>query len=260
LISPGNKAPRPWPSLRSARTWLQNGRGQGIRIAVLDSGVAAQHPRLSGLQLRDDLAIVETGPDLAVVSGRGKDVYGHGTAVVDIIRATAPEAELGSIRVLGAQLRSRTALICAGARLALARGYHILNCSFGCGRTDHILFYKDWIDEAYLRGRHVVASCNNEDFTRPEWPGHFPTVMTAGVMETERVDAFLYRPGTLVEFGLHGANVEVAWLGGAIKMVTGSSFAAARLSGLLARLLSGCPDLHPLQAKAILHKLAQPAQ
>ena len=228
-------------------------------MAVLDSGIAPEHPRLHGLALRDDLAMVETAAEVAVVAGRGKDLFGHGTAVANIIRDTAPEAELGSIRVLGAHLRSRTALICAGARLALARGYHILNCSFGCGRTDHLLFYKDWIDEAYLRGRHVVASCNNEDFSRPEWPGHFPTVVTAGVMETGRVDAFFYRPGTLVEFGVHGANVEVAWLGGAIKMVTGSSFAAARLTGLLARLLSGCPGLHPLQAKALLHKLAQPA-
>ena len=53
--------------------------------------------------------------------------------------------------------------------------------------------------------------------------------------------------------------VVVPWLGGCLKKVTGSSFAAPHLAGLLARLLSVCPDLPPLQAKALLHQLALPA-
>jgi subtilisin len=69
---------------------------------------------------------------------------------------------------------------------------------------------------------------------------------------------FYYRTGTLVEFVAQGVNVKVAWSDGKEKIVTGSSFAAPRLAGLLARLLSVYPDLSPLQAKAILHKIAKP--
>ena len=141
-----------------------------MNVAVLDSGVEAGHPLLNGLALEDDLALIDDGLRISTAPGRGRDVFGHGTAIAGIIRQVAPEAQIGSFRVLSEQLRSRTLIIREGARLALKRGYHILNCSFGCGREDHVLLYKDWIDGAYVRGRHVVASCNNQDFMKREWP------------------------------------------------------------------------------------------
>ena len=122
-----------------------------------------------------------------------------------------------------------------------------------------MLQYKQWIDEAYLKGCHVVAACNNLDFTKREWPGHFPTVLTVNFSHAAEPDDFSYRPGCLVEFAARGRNVVVPWLGGCLKKVTGSSFAAPHLAGLLARLLSVCPTLPPLQAKALLHQLAEPA-
>jgi len=247
-----------WLSLDEARRALATGRGQGIRIAVIDSGVQTNHPRLAGLRLRDDLAVLAEGISLQVVPGEARDTFGHGTAIAGILRTLAPEAELGSFRVLGPHLRSRTAIIREGVRLALERGYHILNCSFGCSRDDQVLSYKDWIDEAYLQGRHIVAACNNDDFTRREWPGHFPTVITVNATAAGTPEALFYRPGTLVEFAARGEDVEVPWLEGSIKRVTGSSFAAPHAAGMLARLLAHFPDLPPLQAKAVLQQLAFP--
>lgn len=226
---------------------------------------------LNGLALSDDLAVIEDGLQLATVAGAGKDVFGHGTAIASILRRVAPEAEIGSFRVLGEQLRSRTLIIREGVRLALDRGYHILNCSFGCGREDHVLNYKDWIDEAYIRGRHIVAACNNQDFMRREWPGHFPTVITVNFTTQANVsptatrggvdlveEPLFYRAGTLVEFIAPGQDVIVPWLAGAIKKVTGSSFAAPYVAGLLARLISGCETLSPLHTKTLLQRLASP--
>jgi len=229
-----------------------------VKIAVLDSGVDLTHPLLSGLGLEDDLSVVENNSRLSVVPGEGRDVYGHGTAIAGILRQLAPEAKIGSFRVLGEQLRSRTLIIREGARLALERGYHILNCSFGCTREDHALFYKDWIDEAYLRGSHVVAACNNHDFTRREWPGHFPTVITVTFTRSDRPDSLFCRKGHLVEFAARGEDIEVAWLAGGSKKVTGSSFAAPHAAALLARLISKAPTLSPLHAKALLQTLGQP--
>lgn len=248
----------PWLTIDEARDCLQQGTGRGIKVAVLDSGVETDHPALGGLELADDLAVVEEGIQLEIAPGGGRDVFGHGTAVCDIIHRLAPEAGIGSFRVLGAQLRSRTAIIREGARQALDRGYHILNCSFGCGREDHVLQYKDWIDEAYLKQRHLVAACNNFDFTKREWPGHFPTVITVNFTRADQPETFYFRGGQMVEFSACGEEVEVAWRGGAQKKVTGSSFAAPHVTGLLARLLSQCPGLPPLQVKALLQQLAKP--
>jgi subtilisin family serine protease len=247
-----------WLSLKEARSHLDDGRGRGIKIAVLDSGIDLTHPCLEGLTLEDDLAVIDVGSRLSMVPGEGRDVFGHGTAIAGILRQLAPEARIGSFRVLGEQLRSRTLIIREGARQALERGYHILNCSFGCSREDHVLFYKDWIDDAYLRGRHIVAACNNQDFTKREWPGHFPTVITVNFIHCDRPDALFCRMGQMVEFAARGEDVEVPWLGGGWKKVTGSSFAAPHAAGLLSRLLAHSPTLSPLQAKAILQQLAEP--
>jgi subtilisin family serine protease len=239
-----------------ARAWLAEGTGRGVKIAVIDCGVNPSHPAVAGLKLIDDIAIVEKGASLEVVPGEGKDFYGHGTALTSIIRRLAPEAEIGSIRVLGERLKSRTAIIQEGARQALDRGYHILNCSFGCGIEEHLLRYKAWVDEAYLKNTHIVSACNNNDYQKPEWPGHFPSVLTANFCHTEDPLQFFFRPGHLVEFVANGEEVEVPWLDGSVKKVTGSSYAAAHLTGLLARILSRRPGLGPLEAKLVMQKLA----
>ena len=172
---------RNWINPEEAMEAIKRGRGKGVRIAVLDSGVEISHPALDGLVLLDDVAIVEDGLRLKPVPGEGRDLYGHGTAVAGIIRRAAPEAEIGSFRVLGESLSARTAIILEGARMAIERGYHILNCSLGCAVPEHVLKYKSWVDEAYLRGVHVVAACNNHDFARPEWPGFFTSVLTVNM-------------------------------------------------------------------------------
>jgi subtilisin len=248
----------PTPTVEQARSFLRSGKGANVKIAVLDSGVDTSHPLLHGLTLADDLAIIEQGQQISVVPGNGRDVYGHGTAIVGIIRELAPDAEIGSFRVLGEHLRARTLIIREGARQAMERGYDILNCSFGCGRDDQVLLYKDWVDEAYNLGRHIVASCNNENFLKREWPGHFPSVTTVSFTDCIDAELFYCRLGQLVEFAARGQDIEVAWVDGGRKKVTGSSFAAPHISALLARLLSGCPTLTPLQAKSLLHTLAAP--
>jgi subtilisin len=247
-----------WITPQEASEAILRGRGRGIKIAVLDSGIEASHPALGGLSLLDDVAIIEDGLQLKPVAGEDTDLFGHGTAVAGIIRSAAPEAEIGSFRVLGEALASRTAIILEGARLAIEKGYHILNCSIGCAVPDHVLKYKSWVDEAYLRGVHVVAACNNHDFSRPEWPGFFTSVLTVNMARTEENSDVFYRQGHLVEFAARGVNVEVPWLGGGMKKVTGSSFAAPRVAGMLACLLSEVPKITPLQAKALFHQLARP--
>lgn len=244
--------------MEEARRALEKGTGKGVRIAVIDSGIEIDHPDLPGLTLLDDLHVIDAGVQIEVKPGDGTDIYGHGTAVTGVIRRIAPDAQIGSIRVLGANLGSRTVIIREGVRQAIDRRYHILNCSFGCGLSEHIFQYKEWIDEAYLKGIHVVSACNNYDFTTPEWPGYFPSVVTTNMAKFDQDLTFFYKPGHLVEFAARGVDVKLPWNNHATKEVTGSSFAAPIMSALLARLISEMPNLAPLEAKSILHRLAIP--
>jgi hypothetical protein len=208
--------------------------------------------------LIDELAVSSDGICLSLVPGRGRDVYGHGTAIASIIKRVAPAALIGSFRVFNGELRSRTEIIRQGVRAAIDRGYHILNCSFGCpGSVQYIMQYKEWIDEAYLKGVHIVSACNNEDPSKPEWPGHFPSVITVNMAPATGLTFFQIKH-QLVEFAAAGERIDVPWNEGRRKNVTGSSYAAALMTGLLARLLSEEPDLTPLEAKSLLQRLAQP--
>jgi len=248
---------RPWITPEQAAAAMRRGRGRGVRIAVLDSGVEWNHEDLRGGVPADDLVIEEVGGQIEARPGRSEDVFGHGTAVAGILREMAPEAEIGSFRVLDMRNQSQSEMICYGAHLAIARGYHILNCSFGARHKAHVLMFKDWVDRAYLGGVHVISACNNEDFRKPEWPGDFGTVNTVNMLATtERESLFRNNPGSMVEFAALGVNVSVPWKGGIRREATGSSFAAPRVAGLLARILSIFPGIPPLHAKALLHQIA----
>jgi subtilisin len=221
-------------------------------MAILDSGVERGHPALAGVRFGDDYCVIDDGETIRLCPGDGTDLFGHGTAVAGIIHQIAPEAEITSIRVLGERLQSRTAVIREGARAAMRLGHHVLNCSFGCRVPDHVLAYKGWVDEAYVRGVHVVAACNNVDPAISEWPGHFSSVMTVDMAMAAEPLGFFRRRGTLVEFAAHGVDVRVPWKDATFKRVSGSSFAAPRIAGLLARFLSGAPRFSPLETKALL--------
>jgi subtilisin family serine protease len=251
-----------WISLEEARSAIASGTGQGVRIAVLDSGIEASHPGLQELRLVDDLAFVSDGTTLHLRPGGGTDVNGHGTAIAGIIHALAPKAKIGSFRVLRMglfDLTSKRDIIQRAAFEALDRGYQILNCSFGCrGEKEFIMEFKDWVDEAYLKGVHVISACSNTDFAEREWPAYFPTVVTVDKMNLDQVDRFFYRPGSLVEFVAKGQYADLLWLGGKRKDGFGTSFAAPVATALLARLISVYPGLSSLAAKELLRMIAEP--
>jgi subtilisin len=253
--------PGPWRDIREAQAALENGRGEGVRIALLDSGVEASHPALDGLILTDDLVVTDEGASIELAPGKGVDVYGHGTAVASVLRRLAPAVQIGSFRVLDVGNQGRPSLLRAAVREAIARGYHILNCSFGCRDPEQrfLARFKEWVDEAYLSGVHIVAACNNFDAGQREWPGFFPTVITVNMADVP-AGVLVFRPGTLVEFAAQGVNVELPWRDGGRKVVTGSSFAAPVAAALLARMLSVLRGLDPLQAKALLQRLASPSR
>lgn len=257
-VRPPASADAGWPTLAEAREAARSGTGEGVKIAVIDSGIEAAHPRLANLELLDSVGFEEHEGRVRTIEGGGHDTYGHGTAVAGIIHEVAPRAAIGSFRVIDARSASRSHLICAGVREAMARGYRVLNCSFGCrGQAKFILPHKEWADEAWLRGAHVVAACSNSDSSETEWPSHFASVIGVDLAETDSEELF-FRHDHLVSYSARGENVPVAWIGGGIQYQTGTSFAAPRVTGLIARILSVFPEVRPPLMHEILSSIAQP--
>ncbi len=245
-----------WPDLDCARRALAEGDGTGVKVAIIDSGVDTSHPALGGLVLADDVTVSCDGVNLRIEEGGGGDVYGHGTAVASLLRQAAPGVAIGSFRALDSSNQARSFVIAECVNQAIARGYRVVNCSFGCrGLPRYVMDYKEWVDRAYLEGVQIVAACSNLDVSIREWPAYFPSVVGVRGIDCPP-DALYHIRGRMVSFLARGERVEVPWLHGGTKIETGSSYAAPLVSGKIARLLSALPDLSPAAVKPLLAELA----
>lgn len=268
-----------WLTADQAHDAIINGDGDGIKVAIIDSGIDFDHPDLSGARIENNQAVFASGSEF---ESREVELYsdphGHGTAIASILYQIAPKVRIGSFRVYeGDQAVGRGKAIRAGISASLDLGYHVLNCSFGIpgnsprkylsqldedrSRTraeERLSFFaenKKWVDDAFLAGQHIVAACNNEDHQATEWPAHFTSAIAVDGIHCEEDELFRCK-GDFAEFAAKGVDVKVAWTKGERCRVSGSSYATPRVVGWIARILSIYPHVDPVQMKSILRLLA----
>jgi subtilisin family serine protease len=205
--------------------------GRDVRVALVDSAVEANHPDLAG-----QIAISRN-----FVAGRGATSEQHGTNVAGVIAAkannglgmagVAPGARLMALRAcwqLSAPPGQAATTVCDSLSLAKAisfaitHGAQVINLSLS-GRADRLL--GALIDVAGQRRVSVVAA-----FDRGLPGGGFPA-SHPGVVAVADETAGSPPPGV---YGAPGRDVPTTQPGGRWGLVSGASFAAAHVSGLLA--------------------------
>ena len=109
--------------------------GRDVTVAIIDSGVEADHPAIGGRLMRS--LRVESGGDRhhVVDDPEPGDLVGHGTACAGIIHAIAPAAALVSIRVLGPDNRGSGAAFAAALEWAIGERFGVVNLSLS-SRSD----------------------------------------------------------------------------------------------------------------------------
>jgi subtilisin family serine protease len=196
------------------------------------------------------ITLDEEGGPIATEDTEG-DLCGHGTACAGVIHSIAPEAELYSVRVLGAGFSGSGRVLLAGLRWAVTQGYDVVNMSLSTTKKEFGDLLHELADTAYFRGTILVASAHNMPVE--SYPWRFSSVLSVG--SHEEPDPLLYyaNPDPPVEFFAHGVDVEVAWLGGETMTASGNSFATPCISGITALVLSKHPGLTPFQLKTVLY-------
>ena len=102
---------------RVDREWALGGAtGKGVKVCILDSGVEFGHPLVGPLAGAVSISLDEDGDPVATEDTEG-DLCGHGTACAGVIRSIAPEAEIYSVRVLGAGFTGTGPVLLAGPAL-----------------------------------------------------------------------------------------------------------------------------------------------
>ncbi|HSL56577.1 MAG TPA: S8 family serine peptidase [Acidimicrobiales bacterium] len=226
--------------------------GAGVRVAIIDSGIDADHPALGDSVDREGSIEFTVGPDGAVRATLGPhdDVFGHGTACAGIIHALAPEARITSVRVLGPRLTGKAAAFHAGLAWAVDEGFDVINLSLGTTKADWALPFHEVCDRAYFGGSFIVTAANN--VARVSYPSLFASVASVACNTATDPLRFHVNPEPPTEFLARGIDVEVPWLDGGTTTTTGNSFAAPHIAGLAALIRSKHPALRPFQVKSVL--------
>lgn len=217
--------------------WTQT-QGQGVKVAVLDTGVDLDHPDLEeGIVGYEDF----TGDGI-------EDINGHGTHCAGIIGArlndtgfvgVAPECELLIAKVLGNDGSGAFSWIADGVLWAVEQGAQIINMSLGGPFSSHRLYQA--IHIALARGVMVVCAAGNEGSLFQNnigYPGRYGGVITvASHDENGNRSGFSSRGGE-IDVMAPGSNIWSTFKDGGYAELSGTSMAAPFVAGLSALIVS----------------------
>lgn len=237
------------------RDYLETGTGKGVKVGILDSGVASDLPELNG-SVAGNYEVVERGhrkPSIVELD-RGEDVIEHGTACAYIIHQHAPAAELHSIRVIGRTHSATSQRLLAALEFAVEQEWDILNLSLGTESSYEQL--ARLADRAYYQGMLWIAAKDNKR-NRVGYPAGLASVVGVDMDYFEDASAFRFYPGRVTEVEACGVYVNAPTPSGRWQQFTGTSFACPQVTGLAARLREHFPDLTPFQLKSALAALRE---
>lgn len=236
----------------SAEWAFGSATGKGVRVAVLDSGVDASHPRVG--RVSGYAGVSEEKGQIVIDESPHTDLFGHGTACAGIVRQIAPDCELYSVRVLGERLAGGIKPLLAGLKWCLENEIRVCNLSLGTTKREFTAALHELSDRAYFRNMALVVAANNLAF--PSYPSLFAGVISVASHTGTDPNVFYANPNPPVEFGAPGVQIEVAWLDGGTATVTGNSYAAPHMAGHVARILEKHPGLAPAEVKMVLKAIA----
>ncbi|MCC7307865.1 MAG: S8 family serine peptidase [Acidobacteria bacterium] len=239
--------------LQLADDW-RSATGRGISVAIVDSGIDANHPDLAGKVAGSVEARVDNKRVVFDPSETG-DSAGHGTACAGIIAKISPDAQLFSIKVLGAAGLGDGQAFLAGLEHCIKQRYRVINLSLGTTKPQFFSPLHDLLDRAYQAGCIVVAAANN--LPHPSFPSVFSSSLISVIKSTETDPLnFGFHFGEVIELTAPGVNVRTSWLDKGYRTLTGNSFACPHIVGVIARLLEKHPDMTPFQVKSALYAIA----
>lgn len=211
-------------------------RGKGIKVGVVDSGIARSHP-----DLRRKIAAQK---DVAGNDNRAEDDVGHGTHVAGIIgvrtnngrgvAAGCPRCQLLVAKVDGAFGGITDANVAQGINWSTNRGAKVINLSLGAPQGSRVL--KNAIDRATHRGVVVVAAAGNDDSSVRQYPAAYRNVIAAAATNKRDKRAGFSSFGKWVDVAAPGVDILSTFPGG-YRRLDGTSFSSphvAALAGLLA--------------------------
>lgn len=226
--------------LQAEDLW-QRSLGNGITVALLDTGVRANHPDLSGKVAAGYNAITKK-------KGARADDNGHGTFLAGMIvgkhngggvAGIAPGARLLPVKVLNKNGVGDSDDIARGIIWAVDNGADVINMSFGADATNRVEAAA--IDYARGQGVTLVAAAGNEGFKQVLYPAGYPGVLGVGSIDAQNQQSTFSNSGAHVDVVAPGTGILSSSNDGGYTWTSGTSMSTAYVSGIAALAMSYSP-------------------
>ena len=237
--------------------------GEGIIVAVIDTGVDLDHPDLQ----------VNLVPGATFISGTSTpdDDQGHGTHVAGSVAAAmndvgiigvAPFAKIMPVKVLSASGSGSVAGVAAGIRWAADNGAKVINLSLGGSSFTSLEL--DAVNYATAKGVLVIAAAGNcghpagyvanrcPTWNSPSYPAAFDNAMAVASTTSSNTHSSFSTQNSYVEIAAPGSNIYSTYPGGGYHTTSGTSQATPHVAGLAAAIWSRNPSLTNAQVRNIL--------
>lgn len=213
--------------------------GEGIKVAVIDTGIDYTHPELSG--------VYAGGYDFVNNDDDPMDDEGHGTHVAGTIAAArdgygvvgvAPKVKLYALKVLGADGSGSFSNVIAALQWCVENGIQITNNSYGSSK-DPGTIVRDAFDAAYKAGiLHVAAAGNSGNPAgrgdNVGYPARYASVIAVAAITKTDSRASYSSTGPDVELAAPGSAISSTLLGGGYGEMSGTSMASPHVAGAAA--------------------------
>lgn len=282
--------------VRAPEVWAQNYTGNGVTVAVVDSGVDYTHPDLAANMWVNRGEVPNDGIDndqngfiddvrgwffdgTATGNKDPMDDNGHGTHVAGTIAAlnndigitgVAPDAKIMPIKIGGTTADAIHASMADAVRYAANNGARVINMSVrtlpvpGSGQTSRpVPALEQAIAYATSRGATVVMAAGNFLDPLPTYPARYALTygLSVGAVDNlGRIASFSNLAGpTSQQFQVMAPGVDVysTLPGASFGWKSGTSMASPHVAGIAALMVGANPRINPSQVRSIMTGTAQ---
>jgi len=223
----------------SIPSFWRDTKGEGVKVAVLDTGIALQHS--------DVKKAVCDSKDFTGSSAGAYDLQGHGTHVAGIIAArednngvvgVAPLAELYIGKVLGDNGSGTAQSVADGIQWAVEQGVDIISMSLGSPYLSEIIH--NAIIEAEKKGVFIICAAGNEGprLDTVGYPARFKETVSVGSIDRSRKISHFSARGDQVDIVAPGDKILSTYPPQSYATLSGTSMATPFVTGVVALMVA----------------------
>ena len=213
--------------------------GEGIKIAILDTGISLNHHDLVGAVSTHNYKDFTRSPHGI------SDQQGHGTHCAGVVAArknntgivgVAPKAELIIGKVLGDDGSGSGEDIANGIDWAVDKGAEIISMSLGA-QVDIPVIHSA-IRKATNRGVFFICAAGNDSLNHVDYPGAYKETIAVGSINRQRRLSTFSSIGKEVTIVAPGEDINSTYPPNTYAKLSGTSMAAPFVAGVAALILS----------------------